>query len=146
MTVMTLQSDRMLGRALLTLDITDVDGDLAQSCELPNNFGDALLEMVRVSASSFATVAATPHLLGVTAVIAHTAPVDRSDIVGQSNWIAIAGTAAAATAVAASIEPYRPVLWRVGESLRISAAELDTNAAPTVDYVVQARVTRLRVS
>lgn len=144
MTAMVIQSDRIGGRTVLVGTGTDIDGDQALSYEQPSTFGDCLLESIRVTVSGFATVAASLFELGVSANIVHTAPVDLADIVGNGKWHLIAGTFAAPTSASAFIEPLRAVLWRSGESLRISFDEVDTNGAPTADLIVQVRVLRLR--
>lgn len=146
MALLTIQSDRFSGRALLIATASNLDGDQGLDFEQPSNFGDCLLEAVRISASSFATVAASLFELGVSFGIVHTLPLDLADIVGVAEWQLISGTFAAPTSATAYVEPMRSVLWRTGESLRIAFAEIDTNASPTVDLTVQVRVNRLRVS
>jgi len=92
-----------------------------------------------VVVSSIATEVANPELQGVHVEIVHTAPVDNADFVGHSRWSSIAGTA-----LGCGVEPFRPVLWRSGESCRVVFQEVDTNATPTGDLSVTFRVLRLR--
>lgn len=146
MAILTIQSDRFSGRALLVGTVANLDGDQGLDFEQPSNFGDCLLESCRISVTPFATVAASLFELGVSFGIVHTLPLDLADIVGVAKWHLISGTFAAPTSATAYVEPMRSVLWRTGESLRIAFAEVDTNAVPTADLTVQVRVNRLRVS
>lgn len=146
MALLTIQSDRFVGKTLLVATASNLDGDQGLDFEQPNNFGDCMLEAVRISVTQFATVAASLFELGVSFGIVHTLPLDLADIVGVGKWHLISGTFAAPTSATAFVEPWRSVLWRSGESLRIAFAEVDTNASPTVDLTVQARVVRLRTT
>lgn len=136
---LTVLSDRQSSVTVLHELFSDIDGDQAKALTLPSGFGDCAILHVGVWVAAVATMRANPEIAGPSLILLTPGATANLDPVGEARWVQFS-----ATAVQASVEPYRPVYWQQQEELGMYFAEVDTNATPTADLRVFIRVRRLR--
>lgn len=125
----------MLLYALTTGDV--VGADFVEAFRLPAGLGDVAIMEIMLQTSALATKLASLVNVGGVAQITTGSAV--ADIVGEMRWANFS-----VSQFEAYISPDPLVLWRQDEFLQLSGPELDTNAAPTGDLVVLAKVVRVR--
>lgn len=137
-TALTVLSDRMAAQTVLQGVTADANGDQNIAYSLPTGFGDCLLLECFVQITQVATLMANPQINGpqITIVVES---VQNNDFVGTAYWVMVG-----ALAMSCHIKPDQPVVWKSQECLALVFAEVDTNASPTADIRVLARVRRLR--
>lgn len=115
---------------------SNVDGPLATLATLPAGFGDCYLLSASVDCASIATLMTDPEQNGPMTYFGISNAVQ--DILDSSRWTR------KDAALQVTYELEEPRLWREGEVFGVEAAEVDTNAVPTVDVIVLVRVRRRR--
>lgn len=134
----TLTSERWLDQIILSGTYTNENGDHDLTFLIPAGLGDIAILEIDVQALSVATMMANPELNAVRAYVVSAAG-DAVDIVGTQRWSKVW-----TDRVATYLSPDPLVLVRQSERLKLSAAEVDTNASPTVDIVVTVKAVRVR--
>lgn len=136
-----ISGERWLDEVLLVCNFTNIDGDFVLHISPPAGFGDCAIMEVGLYAGPLATTLASPELYGGIVKILNPSGSTNVDILGVYNWtrgVPVLGY------VGAYVSPDPLVLWRQGEILAIEGQEVDTNATPTVDFAVFAKVVRVR--
>lgn len=133
---LAVRSDRELDIVTLRGVESNVDGPLATLASLPAGFGDCYLLSASVDCASIATLMTDPEQNGPMTYLGISNQVQ--DILDSSRWT----RKDAALQVTYELEV--PRLWKDGEVFGVEAAEVDTNAVPTVDVIVLVRVLRRR--
>lgn len=132
--------DRAYDDASLRWAVANIDNDQALYLGLPVGFGDCALMEVSVQVNAIATILADTTTFGPSAGLfddATTAvPVD---VQFSDKW-----TLMYSDTVHCRIGPDQVQFWKESEVLRVSFEEIDTNATPTGDLTVIAKVKRLR--
>lgn len=138
---LTLNAERWLDEVILTgSTTTDTAGaDAADLYVVPHAVGDVALMELDILMQNPATLVANPELLGVRADVLSAAGSKIVDLIGVSRWSRIT-----VNQLAAYFSPDPLVLIRAGEAIRIITPELDTNAAPTGDFLLTAKCSRVR--
>ena len=116
---------------------TNVDGPIATLASLPQGFGDCYLQAATVYCSNIATLMASPEIHGPMTYLGQSSAVQR--VLDSARW-----NRTAVDNLSSAWEPNMAPLWRDGEVFGVEAAEVDTNAVPTVDVTVFVTVTRRR--
>lgn len=97
-----------------------------------------MLSEVQAFAGDIATLVASPEWTALSvAVTAASGTV--ADIVGAERW-----TRSSASGLVCRVSPHEAVYIRALDLLLFTFPELDTNASPTLDFTVYARVVRIR--
>lgn len=138
MTVLAVRSERV-AQTQLVAAVANMDSavDIAEDFTLPVGFGDCLITEVSVQLVSIQTVVANPELRGPWITLVSTVGVEGFSL---SRWTKF--NAAGALQAWAQLE--RPILWRMEETLQVSAQSEDTGAGDTTDLTILVKVVRLR--
>lgn len=144
-TTMTLSAERWLDEVVLRALVADaaIATDIVEGFLSPAGIGDLAIMSVQASAVSIGTVPVTATFdRGARFAINASDDATQVDVVGVAQWFATGGAAAAFDRLDCFIDPDALVLWRQGELLKLSSAELDAGA--TGDIVVVAKCVRVR--
>lgn len=142
MATVTLQldSERWLDELLLQKRQTDGGGaDFNDLWALPSGLGDVAVIEVLVNCVNFATMVASPELLGAELAVVSADTTTVLDIIGTERWSKIS-----ADRLSVYFSPDPLVLVRQGETIRLRTPELDTNATPTADIDLYLKAVRVR--
>lgn len=130
--------ERWLDEVLISGQLANLDGDRTDTLSVPEGIGTIALMEIVVFADQVATMVANPELLGVFCDVVDAGSGVR-DIIGVERWSRIN-----ATMLATYFSPDPLVEVKGGESVRFIFQEVDTNAAPTADFTVRIKGTRVR--
>lgn len=136
--------DRAFNEASIRWAVANIDGDQALYLGLPSGFGDCALLEVSANVTAIDVIQAlyesSGPMFGIFDGDTTAIPVD-SQFCGR--WqLHVSG--ANNLGVAAHASPDQVQWWREQEVLRIQFPEIDTDATPTADLTVIAKVRRLR--
>lgn len=135
--VLSTISERWLDEIIVEAISSNVDGALADTIPVPPGLGDVAIMEWTTYAQTIATLMTDPELHGVWATIETASKA--VDNAGGARWQRD-GT----TGLYAFVQPDALVLWRQDELFTIRSPEVDTNAVPTVDYIVRIKCVRVR--
>lgn len=137
--------DRAFQEASIRWAVANIDGTQALYLGLPSGFGDCALLEVSAQVNAIDVIATDFEVNGAAFGLfdgdATGIPIDSQF---SARWVKIIGTAND-LAVHLQAAPDQVQWWREQEVLRITFAEIDTDATPTADLTVIAKVRRLRV-
>lgn len=145
-TALAIYGERWLDEVLLVAQgPADIMGAaLAESFSLPAGFGDCAILNVEFRAWGIdvVSVGVTP-VRGIRAYIQAAAGGKIVDNVGVAPWIVTQDTANAIE-LGCFIDPDALVLWQQDELLSITSPEMDTDATPTGELQIYAKVVHVR--
>lgn len=128
--------------ALLQAADANIDGAYATAHALPAGFGDCVLLEVEVRVTSIDVIQTNWATSGPRAQLVD-ASGNAQDVGFSGRWV-LQSEAANALQVTATIFPDQMQFWRAAEKLRVSFPEIDSDATPTADVNVYAKVRRIR--
>lgn len=140
---LTAWSDRWRDQVILRGTVANLDGVNLLDFTLPEGFGDCLLLEVLVYVDAIDVLGAAGDNEGPRVTLYDAAGAADRDFVGVPRWTLLDDTANA-LAIGAHAVPDEIVYWKENERLRIYSGEIDTDATPTADMIVMARVQRTR--
>lgn len=132
--------DRAFEEACLRWAVANIDGVQSIYLSLPAGFGDCALLECSAQVSTIATMMTNPTLSGPAfGLFDSEGTAIPVDVQFSEKWILVL-----ADGLHARAAPDQVQFWQENEMLRILFAEVDTNATPTGDLTVLAKVRRLR--
>jgi hypothetical protein len=139
---LALSDARPAGQVLLATPATTIENAAAPQARatLPTGLGPILILELWIQAGNFATLVANPELLGPVAFIYDSTVTTLRDVIGSCRWTRTGNELTATFAPT----PDQPVYMEQADVLVVNFLEVDTNAAPTSQLYIYARVRRLR--
>lgn len=129
--------DRAFDEACIEWNINNIDGDVASTFDLPAGFGDCALMECSIEVNTIATLQTAFDTSGVWFQLL-------SGGVAQDVGFCGRWQLREADRVCAWAAPDQVQFWKENEALLVGFPEIDTNASPTADMAVFAKVRRLR--